>query len=183
MQNAKIIGLGHYVPPRVVTNDEMEKWMDTSDEWIRERTGIKSRRWIEEGESIAGMSHKASLKALKHAGIKAAEIDLIVTASIIGDHLFPGNGCILQEKLGLPGVPAIDVRNACSGFLYALSIADKFLKTGTCKNALVVGAEIQSTSLDVSSRGREYWRLTCTPIYVLPKSSGVNCPAPLNTRE
>lgn len=155
MLNSRIIGVGHYVPERVVTNFDLEKLMDTSDKWIRERTGIQTRHWIEEGETVSGLGLKASQIALKRAGLEPQELDLIIFASMAGDHEFPGAGCFLQEKMGLPGVPAMDIRNACSGFIYSLAVADKFIKTGTYTNILVIGAEIQSTGIDISSRGRD----------------------------
>ncbi len=156
MKNSKIVGMGHFVPEQVVTNFDLEKMMDTSDAWIRERTGIETRRWIRPGEhTIYGLGYNASKLALERAGVDASEIELIVFASVLADHGFPGGGCFMQEQLGIPGVPAIDIRNACSGFTYALSIADKFIKTGTYKTALVVGAEIQSTGIDRTTRGRD----------------------------
>ena len=155
MKNSKIVGIGHYVPDRMVTNHELEKMMDTSDEWIRERTGIQTRHWITEGETVHGMALKATETALKRAQLNKEDIDFIVFASVLGDHIFPGSGCFLQDKMGLPGVPALDVRNGCSGFIYALAVADQFIKTGTYKSALVIGSEIQSTSLDLSTRGRD----------------------------
>jgi len=155
MKNSRIVGVGHYVPERVITNFDLEKMMETSDEWIRERTGIITRRWIKDGESITSMSHQAAKIALERAQMKPEDIEFIIVASMAGDVQFPGNGCLLQKELGLPGVPAMDVRNACSGFLYALSTADKFIKTGTYKSALVIGAEIQSTGLDLTTRGRD----------------------------
>jgi 3-oxoacyl-[acyl-carrier-protein] synthase-3 len=156
MKNSKIVGLGSYVPEQVVTNFDLEKMMDTSDEWIRERTGIETRHWIRNGETtIYELAYEASIVALKDAEIAAEEIELIVFASVLADHGFPGGGCFLQEILGIPGVPAMDIRNACSGFMYALSVADKFIKTGTYKTVLVVGAEIQSTGIDKTSRGRD----------------------------
>ena len=156
MKNSKIVGLGHYVPEQVVTNFDLQKMMDTSDEWIRERTGIETRHWIRNGEtSICGLGHEATNMALKDAGITADEIEFIIFASVLSDHGFPGGGCFLQEMLGIPGVPAMDVRNACSGFMYGLSVADKFIKTGTYETVLVVGAEIQSTGIDKTSRGRD----------------------------
>jgi 3-oxoacyl-[acyl-carrier-protein] synthase-3 len=156
MKNSKIIGVGHYVPEWVVTNAELEKHMDTSDEWIQERTGIKCRRWIRDNEAtVYELGYQASQNALKQAGISVQDIEFIVFASILSDHGFPGGGCFMQEMLGIPGVPAMDIRNACSGFMYALAVADKFIKTGTYKNILVVGAEIQSTGIDLSTRGRD----------------------------
>ncbi|NOX35996.1 MAG: ketoacyl-ACP synthase III [Calditrichaeota bacterium] len=155
MKNARIIGVGHYVPERVVTNHDLEKMMDTSDEWIRERTGIVTRHWVREGETITDLAYNATNMALERAGLKPEDIDFIIVASIAGDAQFPGNGCFLQARMEIPGVPAMDIRNACSGFVYALAVADKFIKTETYRNILVVGAEIQSTGLDLSTRGRD----------------------------
>ncbi len=155
MPRAKIAGVGHYVPERVVTNFDLEKMMDTSDEWIRERTGIQERRWVEEGETVSGLGLKASEVALERAGVNKEDIDFIIFASMESDYEFPGGGCFLQEKLGLPGIPALDIRNQCSGFVYGLSVADQFIRTGMYKTILLVGAEIQSTSLDLTTRGRD----------------------------
>lgn len=156
MKNARIVGHGHYVPDRVVTNAELEKIMDTSDAWIQERTGIKERRWIQPGETtIYGLGFKAAQRAIKRAGIEASDIELIIFASILSDHGFPGGGCFMQEMLEIPGVPSMDIRNACSGFIYGLSIADKFIKSETYKTVLVVGAEIQSAGIDKTTRGRD----------------------------
>jgi len=156
MKNARIIGHGHFVPDRVVTNAELEKMMDTSDAWIQERTGIKERRWIQPGEiTIYGLGFKAAQKAIQRAGIEASEIEFIIFASILADHGFPGGGCFMQEMLEIPGVPSMDIRNACSGFIYGLAIADKFIKSETYKTVLVVGAEIQSTGIDKTTRGRD----------------------------
>lgn len=156
MKNARIIGHGHYVPDRVVTNAELEKMMDTSDAWIQERTGIKERRWIQPGETtIYELGFKAAQKAIERAGIEAKDIEFIIFASILSDCGFPGGGCFMQEMLEIPGVPSMDIRNACSGFIYGLSIGDKFIKSGTYKTVLVVGAEIQSTGIDKTTRGRD----------------------------
>ena len=155
MKNSQVVGIGHQVPEKVVTNFDLEKMMDTNDEWIRERTGIRERRWIQPGETSLDLAYGASVKALKQANMQAEDIDLIVLGCMASDYMFPGGGCLLQEKLGLPGIPAIDIRNACSGFIYGLAIADKFLKTGTYRTALVVGAEVQSTSLNLSTEGRD----------------------------
>ncbi len=155
MPQAKIAGVGHYVPERVVTNFDLEKMMDTSDEWIRERTGIQERRWVDEGETVSGLGLKATEVALERAGVKKEDIDFIIFASMESDYEFPGAGCFLQEKLELPGIPALDIRNQCSGFIYGLSVADQFIRTGMYKTILLVGAEIQSTSLDLSTRGRD----------------------------
>ncbi len=155
MKHTRIAGVGHYLPERVVTNTDLEKYMETSDEWIKERTGISERRWITEGESVSGMGQKASEMALERAGLNAQDVDLIIFATMASDHEFPGAGCFMQEKMELPGVPALDIRNQCSGFLYGLSVADQFIKTGMYKTILLVGAEIQSTGLDLSTRGRD----------------------------
>jgi len=155
MTNAKVIGMGHYVPDRVVTNFDLEKIMDTSDEWIKERTGISERRFFDpEKDTVANMAARASLSAAKQAGIEVKDIEFIVLATITPDYFFPGSGVLLQRELGLAGIGALDVRNACSGFIYALSVADQYIRTNTYKNILVVGAEIQSSALEMNDRGR-----------------------------
>lgn len=155
MPYSRITGLGHYVPEQVITNDFLATLMDTSDEWITERTGIKERRWIDpKKDTVANMSAKATRMALERAGLKEKDIEFIVFATITPDYFFPGSGVLLQRELGLEGIGALDIRNACSGFIYALSVADQYIKTGMYKTILVVGAEIQSTALDVTTRGR-----------------------------
>jgi 3-oxoacyl-[acyl-carrier-protein] synthase-3 len=155
MRNSKIAGVGHYVPERVVTNKDLEQIMDTSDEWIRERTGIVERRYFQEGiDTTANMGAEASRKALKMAGLEATDIDMIVFATLSPDYTFPGSGVLMQRELGLKEIPALDVRNQCSGFIYALSVGDQFIKTGMYNNVLVVGSEIHSSGLDFSTRGR-----------------------------
>lgn len=155
MQYSKIVGLGHHVPDRVVTNDYLSTIIDTNNDWIVERTGIKERRFIDpETDTVANMAAKASRMAMERAGITEKEIDFIVFATITPDYFFPGSGVLLQRELDLAGIPALDIRNACSGFVYALSVADQFIKTGMYKTVLVVGAEIQSTALDLTTRGR-----------------------------
>ena len=155
MPYSKITGLGHYVPEKVVTNNELSKVMDTSDEWIIERTGINERHWIDpKTDTVANMSAKAARMALQRAGLTEKDIQFIVFATITPDYFFPGSGVLLQRELGLSGIGALDIRNACSGFIYALSTADQFIKSGMYKTILVVGAEIQSTALDVTDRGR-----------------------------
>ena len=156
MYNSKITGLGYFVPENVVTNDDLAKMMDTNDAWIQERTGIKERRWIKEGEndSSAIMGAKASEIAIERAGIDKDDIDFIVFATMTPDYYFPGCGVQIQDLLELKNVGAIDIRNQCSGFIYALSVADQFIKTGMYKNILVVGAEYHSNGLDKSTRGR-----------------------------
>jgi len=155
MARSRIAGVGHYVPERVVTNDELSSIIETSNEWIIERTGIQERRFIDpDKDTVANMSAKASRMALERAGMDSSEIELIVFATITPDYFFPGSGVLLQRELGLESIPALDLRNACSGFIYALSTADQFIRTGMYKNALVIGAEIQSTALDLTTRGR-----------------------------
>lgn len=155
MPYSKITGLGHYVPDQVITNAYLSTLMDTSDEWITERTGIKERRWIDPArDTVANMSAKATRMALERAGLKEKDIEFIVFATITPDYFFPGSGVLLQRELGLESIGALDIRNACSGFIYALSVADQYIKTGMYKTILVVGAEIQSTALDVTTRGR-----------------------------
>lgn len=155
MPHSKIVGLGHHVPDRIVTNEYLSTILDTNDQWIVERTGIKERRFIDpKTDTVANMAAKASRMALERAGLDASEIDFIVFATITPDYFFPGSGVLLQRELGLESIPALDIRNACSGFIYALSVADQFIKTGMYKNVLVIGAEIQSTALDLTTRGR-----------------------------
>ncbi|MEP0712394.1 beta-ketoacyl-ACP synthase III [Algoriphagus sp.] len=155
MQKSRILGVGHYVPERSVTNHELSEMMNTNNEWIVERTGIESRHWFTPGvDTVTSMSKIASEMAMKRAGVQASEIDFIVFATITPDYFIPGNGVLLQRELGVGTIGALDIRNACSGFIYALSIADQFIKTGMYKKILVVGAEIQSSALDKSDEGR-----------------------------
>jgi len=156
MYNSKIIGLGKYLPDNVVTNDDLSKLMDTNDEWIQERTGIKERRWIKKGsdESSATMGAKAAKIAIERASLTNKDIDFIVFATMTPDYYFPGCGVQIQEMLDMNTVGAIDIRNQCSGFVYALSVADNFIKTGMYKNVLVVGSEYHSNGLDKTTRGR-----------------------------
>ncbi len=158
MFNSKIIGTGHYVPENIVTNDDLSKIMDTNDAWIQERTGIKERRHVKEGDGNTNseMAYKASKIAIEKAGLTVDDIDFIVYATISGDLFFPGSSALLQEKLGCKrNIAALEVRNACSGFIYALSVGDNFIKTGMYKNVLVIGAEVHSTALDMTTRGRD----------------------------
>jgi 3-oxoacyl-[acyl-carrier-protein] synthase-3 len=154
MQRSRFLGTGLALPEQVVSNDELSRSMETSDEWIRTRTGIQERRWVREGETGAELGLRASQRALEAAGLAARELDAIVYATSSPDHFAPGNGVFLQRLLGLPAVPSIDIRNQCSGFVYALSVADAFIRCGQFRRVLVVGSEIQSTGLDVSTRGR-----------------------------
>jgi 3-oxoacyl-[acyl-carrier-protein] synthase III len=155
MPRTAFAALGTYVPDRIVTNEELTRYMETSDEWITQRTGIQSRRWVKEGQENSDLALEASKRALAKAGWDAKDVEAIVYASLSPDHMFPGDGCFLNAKLGIPGVPAIDLRNQCSGFLYGLSVADAWIRTGTYKRVLLVGSEIHSTGLDVSTRGRD----------------------------
>lgn len=155
MYHSKIIGLGYYVPDNVVTNEDLSKIMDTSDEWIQERTGIKERRHIIKGEdTTTSMGVKAAQQAIERSKLEAKDIDFIVFATISPDYYFPGPGVSLQKELGLGTVGALDIRNQCSGFIYALSVADQYIKTGMYKNILVVASELQSLGLDMTDRGR-----------------------------
>jgi len=155
LYRSRIKGLGFYVPENVVTNDDLSKLMDTSDEWIQERTGIQQRRHALKGsDTTTSMGVKASLKAIEAANINKEEIDFIVFATLSPDFYFPGCGVLVQKELGLPTVGALDIRNQCSGFIYALSVADQYIKTGMYKNILVIGAETQSPALDMTTRGR-----------------------------
>jgi len=154
MLRACLLGTGFAVPERVVTNDDLSQVMDTTDEWIRTRTGIEQRRWVREGETGVQLAHCAATRALEMAGISARELDAIVYATSTPDHFAPGNGVYLQRDLGIGTIPALDVRAQCSGFIYALSVADAWIRTGQYARILVVGAEIQSTGMDVSTRGR-----------------------------
>jgi 3-oxoacyl-[acyl-carrier-protein] synthase-3 len=155
MTYSKIVGLGHHVPETVVTNQQLTTMMDTTEEWIVERTGIKERRWVDPlKDTVANMAAKATRMALKRANLVEKDIEFIVFATITPDYYFPGSGVLLQRELGLESIGALDLRNACSGFIYALSVADQFIKTGMYKTILVIGAEIQSTAIDPTTRGR-----------------------------
>ncbi len=155
MKKSRILGAGHYVPERIVTNAELSQMMNTSNEWIVERTGIHERRWYTPGvDTVTNMSVKASRMAMERAGVNPKEIEFIVFATVTSDYFLPGNGVLLQRELGISTIGALDVKNACSGFIYALSVADQFIKTGMYKKILVVGAEIQSSALDKSDEGR-----------------------------
>jgi len=150
-----VTGTGHYVPPRVVTNHDLEKLMDTSDEWIRERSGIVERHHVEPGVNTSDLAAEAARRAIADARIDPATIDFVVAATLSPDHYFPGIGVLVQAKLGLGTTGALDVRNQCSGFIYALSVADQFIRTGTYKRILLVAAEVQSGVLDYSDKGRD----------------------------
>ncbi len=155
MYHSKITGLGFYVPDNVVTNDDLSKVIDTNDEWIQERTGIKERRHIIPGQdTTTSMGVKAAKIAMERSGVDKEAIDFVVFATLSPDYYFPGPGVLVQRDLGLRTVGALDVRNQCSGFVYALSVADQYIKTGMYQNILVIGSEVQSTGLDMTSRGR-----------------------------
>lgn len=156
MARSTILGVGSYVPSRVVTNDDLAKLMTTSDEWIFQRSGIKERRFIEEsGIGASDLAVPASKAALAHAGLEVSDVDAIIFATLSPDFNFPGSGCLLGAKLGLNGKPALDVRNQCSGFVYSLAIADSWVRTGLFRNVLIAGAEVHSTGLEFTDRGRD----------------------------
>ncbi|MFO7719484.1 MAG: beta-ketoacyl-ACP synthase III [Gillisia sp.] len=156
MYQSKIAGLGSYLPENVVTNDDLSKLMDTNDAWIQERTGIQERRHIKKGDgnSTAIMGAKAARIAIERSGIDKDDLDMIVFATLSPDFYFPGCGVQVQEMLDIKTIPALDVRNQCSGFIYGLSVADQFIKTGMYKNILVIGSENHSGGLDFTDRGR-----------------------------
>ncbi|MCF6349768.1 MAG: ketoacyl-ACP synthase III [Flavobacteriaceae bacterium] len=156
MYNSKIIGLGYYLPENKVTNADLSKIMDTNDAWIQERTGIKERRWIKKGteDTSAVMGAKAAKIAIERANLTKDDIDFLVFATLSPDYFFPGCGVQVQDMLEMSTIGAIDIRNQCSGFIYAMSTADQFIKTGMYKNILVIGAEYHSNGLDKTTRGR-----------------------------
>ncbi len=149
------MGTGFYVPDRIVTNDELSKSMDTSDEWIRQRSGIEQRRYAPDDWACSDLAYEASLRAMENAGVDKESIDCIILATLSPDYHFPGSACVLGRKLGLPGVPALDIRAQCSGFIYSLSVADNFIRGGQYKRILVVGAEKHSMALEFADRGRD----------------------------
>ncbi len=157
MRKTVIRGTGRYLPPRVVTNDDLTKWMDTSDEWIRQRTGIEKRHWVPEDGNVgtSDLGLEAAKIALDRAGWTPSDLDLIIFATLSPDIFFPGSGCLLQAKLGLTETPALDIRQQCTGFLYGIVTADAYIKSGYANRILLVGAEVHSTGLDVSTRGRD----------------------------
>lgn len=152
MYHSKIIGTGSYLPEKVLTNKELETRVETSDEWITERTGIKSRHIAAEGEYASHLAEKASRRAIEAANIAASDIDMIIVATTTPDMVMPCTACLLQAHLGLPGIPAFDIVVACSGFIYGLSIADQFIRSGQMKNILVVGSEVMSSIIDWDDR-------------------------------
>jgi len=155
LSNSRILGLGKHMPSRVVTNDGLSRWMDTSDEWIQQRTGIRERRYIDEDTGAAELGAAAAREALDRAGLRAEQMDLVLFATLSPDYDFPASACVMSRLLGLRGTPALDVKNQCSGFVYGLAIADKFIKTGRARYVLLVGGEVHSTGIDLSTRGRD----------------------------
>jgi len=157
MRRTLIKGTGRYVPDRLVTNDDLTQWMDTSDEWIEQRTGIKQRYWIPEegGVGASDLGLEAAKLALDKAGWKPEDIDLIIFATLSPDIFFPGSGCLLQAKLGLETTPALDIRQQCTGFLYGLATADAYIRSNMANRVLFVGAEVHSSGLDISTAGRD----------------------------
>ena len=155
IRKTKIAGIGHYVPERIVTNKDLEKLMDTTDEWIIARTGIHERRWVDSRIGTSDLAVKAAERALEMANISAIDIDLIIFATISSDYKFPGSAVQIQDKMGMDTIGAFDIKAACSAFVYGLSIGDQYVKTGQADNVLVIGAEIQSTGIDVSTKGRD----------------------------
>lgn len=152
MTNSRITGTGSYLPEKVLTNADLEKMVETTDDWIVTRTGIRQRHIAADGEFTSDLAYQAALRAISAAGIAAAEIDLIIVATTTPDHVFPSTACILQSKLGISGCPAFDVQAVCSGFVYALATADQFIKGGMARHALVVGAETMSRITDWTDR-------------------------------
>ncbi|HWU86002.1 MAG TPA: beta-ketoacyl-ACP synthase III [Kofleriaceae bacterium] len=155
MHRSRILGIGMSVPSRVVTNHDLAKKMETSHDWIVERTGIEERRWVERGETGADLAAKASREAIERAGLQPRDIDLIVLATLSPDFMFPGTGVFVQRLLGLRDIPCLDIRQQCTGFIYGLSIADAYIRTGSFKHVLLIGAEVHSTGLDISTAGRD----------------------------
>ncbi len=155
MRNVAIIGTGFHVPERVVTNDDLAKMMDTSDDWIRERSGIRERHWIAPGQTGRELAAAAARMALDDAGVEPDNIDMVICATVSSDCAFPGNGVLLQQDLGLGLIAALDVRTQCTGFVYSVATASAFIKSGQADTVLVVGTEVQSTALDLSDEGRD----------------------------
>jgi 3-oxoacyl-[acyl-carrier-protein] synthase-3 len=155
LHRSRLLGIGMSVPSRVVSNHELATLMETSNEWIIERTGIEQRRWVVEGETGATLATAASVQAIERAGLQPRDIDLIVYATLSPDFNFPGTGVFLQRALGIKEIPCLDIRQQCTGFIYGLSIADAYIRTGSFKHVLVVGSEVHSTGLDISTAGRD----------------------------
>jgi 3-oxoacyl-[acyl-carrier-protein] synthase III len=152
---SRILGIGTYIPPRVVTNAELATKMETSNEWIIERTGIEERHWVDPGESGADMGAKAARQALERAKIDAKDVDMLIYATLSPDFFFPGSGVFVQRQLGMREIPCYDIRQQCTGFIYGLALADAFIRTGMYKNIVLIGSEIHSTGLDLTTEGRD----------------------------
>jgi 3-oxoacyl-[acyl-carrier-protein] synthase-3 len=155
MEHTKVLGTGHFVPPRVLTNHDLEKMMDTSDEWIRQRTGIEERRIVEPGVGTSDLGVEAARRAIEDAGLQVPDIEMIIFATLSPDYYFPGSGVLLQHKLGCRNIPALDIRQQCTGFVYGLSVADHFIRAGTYRRILLVGAEVHSKGLNYTTAGRD----------------------------
>ncbi len=155
MPRTEFITTAFHVPPRVVTNDDLSGMMDTSDEWIAQRSGIRTRHWVEPGTTCTDLAHAATLKALERAGLMPADLDCIIFCTTTPDHFFPGNGVFLQRLLGVSDIPALDVRDQCTGFIYGLSVADAWIRMGQYRRILLAGAEAQSPGLDPTTAGRD----------------------------
>ncbi len=155
MLRTKVLSTGFFVPERVITNQDLTQLMETSDEWIQQRSGIVERRWAENGVGSSDLAQRAAEVALTRAGLEASDLDCLIVATLSPDVYFPGSGVFLQRKLGIKGIPCLDVRNQCSGFVYGLSIADAWIRTGMYKRILLVGTEVHSTGLDKSTSGRD----------------------------
>jgi 3-oxoacyl-[acyl-carrier-protein] synthase-3 len=155
LHRSRLLGIGMSVPPRVVTNHDLARLMETSNEWIIERTGIEERRWVSEGETGATLATAASLEAIERSGLAPRDIDMIIYATLSPDFNFPGTGVFVQRALGLREIPCLDIRQQCTGFIYGLSIADAYIRTGGFKHILVIGSEVHSTGLDISTTGRD----------------------------
>ncbi len=155
MLRTEIVSTGFYVPERVITNSDLTQWMETSDEWIRQRSGISERRWVDGGVGSSDLALEASKQALDRAGLEASDLDCVILATLSPDVYFPGSGVFLQRKLGITDVPCLDVRNQCSGFIYGLSVADAWIRTGAYKRVLLVGSEVHSTGLQKNTEGRD----------------------------
>src|SRR5215475_13855774 len=155
LHRSRLLGIGMSVPPRVVTNQDLARMMETTNEWIIERTGIEERRWVAEGETGATLATAASKQAIERAGLQPRDIDMIIYATLSPDFNFPGTGVFVQRALGLRDIPCIDIRQQCTGFIYGVSIADAYIRTGMFKHVLVIGSEVHSTGLDISTAGRD----------------------------
>ena len=149
---SRIEGTGRYLPSKMMTNFDIEKLVDTSDEWIKTRTGVERRHIAEAEQATSDLGYEAAKKAIESAGIDKEEIDLIIIGTTTPDYIFPNTGTLIQDRLGIHGCPAFSVEAACSGFVYALSVADKFIQTGGAKCALVIGAEVMTNLIDWSDR-------------------------------